>query len=154
MSPSKLRPLTTPARTTKASAAASVPVAPPIATPAPAEPEPEIELQGPPEEINDPEIILRLGILDERLLRLNLEKQVKVTNYNVRIVSLRTEAENAVKEIDQEVAATSEELTNLRKILSEKHQIDLSLYGYNEATGTLNLLSAQPGDEEAPSSSD
>jgi len=143
--PVKLRPMLDPA------AFGVAPVAPtpaptPTAVVALAPPAPPVRT-GPPEEINDPEIVLRIGILEERIQRLALEKQVKVTGYNVRIASLQQEAQGELKKLAAEESVTTQEIKNVRELLSKKHGVDLSLYGYNDATGTLNLLSAQQNND-------
>jgi hypothetical protein len=139
--PVTLRPMLDPA---------SFGVAPPTPTPAAvALPTPTLVpvKAGPPEEINDPEIVLRIGILEERIQRLALEKQVKVTGYNVRIASLQQEAQGELKKLAAEESVTTQEIKNVRELLSKKHGVDLSLYGYNDATGTLNLLPAQQNND-------
>jgi hypothetical protein len=139
--PVTLRPMLDPA------SFGAVPTAPtPALAVVPTPPTPPARV-GPPEEINDPEIVLRIGILEERMQRLALEKQVKVTGYNVRIASLQQEAQGELKKLAAEEFVTTQEIKNVRELLSKKHGVDLSLYGYNDATGTLNLLPAQQNND-------
>jgi hypothetical protein len=126
----------------------------------------------PPEEILDPAGVLRLAMLEERMRRIIMESQARSTLYDAEIIKINTQLQVLPQQLEQlkankqtdvsklanDRAETGKEIQELREVLSKKHQIDLSLYGYNDVTGTLNLLpqslpqslSQQAGETQSP----
>jgi hypothetical protein len=122
----------------------------------------------PPEEILDPAGVLRLAMLEERMQRLVIESQARANLYDAEIIKINNQLQVLPQQLEQlkinkkadaERLAqtrlnTGKEIQELREVLSKKHQIDLSLYGYNDVTGTLNLLpqstSQEAGESQSP----
>lgn len=127
-----------------------VPAAPPApeaatGTSASATPTDEQDMSGiPPESIPDPESVFRLAMLDERLARIKMERALKSNLFEVRVAQLQEERKNVMKQLGREESETTSELERVRAIISQKHRIDLSLYAYDDATGTLKFIPATP----------
>ena len=113
------------------------PVGEQLETPPPVE-----DLGLPPESIEDPASVFRLALLDERLRRVKLERQLRISVLDTRAVQLQEERKSAIRQLALEESETTTELERARADISKKHKIDLSLYAYDDATGTLKLLSA------------
>lgn len=96
------------------------------------------------ERIEDPVGVLRLALLQERMLRIKAEKQTRPAWFDARIAQairqLTEERNKKAAELNQEEAETTAEMKMVREFLAQKHGIDLSLYSYDDATGTLLLL--------------
>jgi hypothetical protein len=96
------------------------------------------------ERIEDPVGVLRLALLQERMLRIQAEKQTRPAWYEARIAQairqLNEERNRKMAELQQEEAESTAEMKMMREFLAEKHGIDLSSYSYDDATGTLLLL--------------
>lgn len=106
-------------------------------------PESEGDVLGlPPETISDPESVFRLGMLDERLARIKLERTLKINLLDTKMLQLQEEKKSMIKQLGREESETTSELERVRAIISQKHGIDLSLYAYDDATGVLKLMSA------------
>ena len=105
---------------------------------------PQEEITGlPPQRIADPESVFRLAMLDERRARITMERTLKINLLDTKILQLQEEKKNMIKQLGREESETTSELERVRAIISQKHGIDLSLYGYDDATGTLNFLGVQ-----------
>jgi len=102
--------------------------------------EPE-DLGLPPESVADPESVFHLAFLDERLSRIRMERQTRTLLCDVRLQQVQEERKNIVKQLGREELETTDELARVRGNISKKHGIDLPLYAYDDATGTLRLLS-------------
>jgi hypothetical protein len=104
----------------------------------------EGDLGLPPETIADPESVFRLGMLDERLARIKLERTLRANLLDAKILQFQEEKKNMIKHLGREESETTSELERVRVIISQKHQIDLSLYAYDDATGTLKFMAVMP----------
>lgn len=97
----------------------------------------------PLENIVDPEAVFRLAYLDEKLKRIKVERQAKLTQLDIRTLQLQEERKTVVRQLGMEESETTEEMVRTRANISKKYGIDLSLYGYDDATGVLKLITAQ-----------
>lgn len=101
-------------------------------------------ISGSKECIEDPAGVLRLALLQERLQRILTEKQTRPAWFEARtaqvIRQIQDERNNKMKNLAQEESETTAEIKMLQEFLAQKHGIDLSLYSYDDATGTLLLL--------------
>lgn len=96
----------------------------------------------PPENIDDPASVFHLAFLDERLHRIRLERQLRIGVFDARAAQLQEERKSVIRQLALEESETTSELERARTDISKKHGIDLSLYAYDDATGTLKLLTA------------
>lgn len=105
---------------------------------------PQEEITGlPPQRIADPESVFCLAMLDERRARITMERTLKINLLDTKMLQLQEERKNMIRQLGREESETTSELERVRAIISQKHGIDLSLYGYDDATGTLNFLGVQ-----------
>ena len=98
----------------------------------------------PPEAIADPESVFRLAMLDERRARITMERTLKINLFDTKMLQLQEEKKNTIKQLGREESETTSELERVRRIISQKHRIDLSLYAYDDATGTLKFMPITP----------
>ena len=98
----------------------------------------------PPEAIADPESVFRLAMLDERRARITMERTLKINLFDTKMLQLQEEKKNTIKQLGREESETTSELERVRIIISQKHRIDLSLYAYDDATGTLKFMPITP----------
>lgn len=96
------------------------------------------------ERIEDPVGVLRYALLQERILRIRSEQQTRPAWFEARIAQairqVNDERTKKLKELAQEESETIAEIKMQQEFLAQKHGIDLSLYSYNDSTGTLLLL--------------
>jgi len=89
--------------------------------------------------IHEP-LVWRIGMLEEQMKRVNAEIMLKGRLYNDRIIDIRREASLSDKELRAEAERTKQQMDDLRKVISEKHDINMLHYGYDDETGMLNKL--------------
>jgi hypothetical protein len=94
--------------------------------------------------IDDPVTVLRLVFLEERMKRILVEKQTRPAWFEARVAQaiqqVQADRNKAMQRLSQEESETIAEIKMVKEFLAQKHGIDLSLYSYDEATGTLSLL--------------
>lgn len=94
--------------------------------------------------IDDPVTVLRLVFLEERMKRILVEKQTRPAWFEARVAQaiqqVQADRNKAMQRLSQEESETITEIKMVKEFLAQKHGIDLSLYSYDEATGTLSLL--------------
>jgi len=96
------------------------------------------------ERIDDPVGVLRLIFLEERMKRILVEKQTRPAWFEARVAQaiqqVQADRNKNMQRLAQEESETIAEIKMLKEFLAQKHGIDLSLYSYDDATGTLSLL--------------
>jgi hypothetical protein len=94
--------------------------------------------------IDDPATVLRLVFLEERMKRILVEKQTRPAWFEARVAQaiqqVQADRNKAMQRLSQEESENIAEIKMVKEFLAQKHGIDLSLYSYDEATGTLSLL--------------
>lgn len=105
--------------------------------------EPEAD-SGPKERIEDPVGVLRMALLQERIARIRAEQQTRPPWFEARVAhairQIQEERARKMTELAQEESETTAEIKMHQEFLAQKHGIDLSLYSYDDSTGTLLLL--------------
>jgi hypothetical protein len=104
------------------------------------------------EQIHDPEAVLQMALIYERIEALQWRIKMQVRSCEDRMMQAKHEKQSLLTSFEAERVALNQRLKKTRKAIEEKYNIDLEQWGFDEELGILKKIPTDESESEQAAS--